>query len=153
MEAANSSENVLKSFPKDDKASKGRGRVVLVSFLIVLGGLGVGYLLSRSSSSGSRMTSEGTVAPDVTITENEAGMGDDSAFPDVAEGILVEGGIKGEGTHHLERPGGESQNVYLTSTVINLQSFVGKKVEVRGQTLSAINAGWLMDVGKIKVVN
>jgi len=32
-----------------------------------------------------------------------------------------------------------------------LQSFVGKKVMVWGQTIAAQQAGWLMDVGKIKV--
>jgi len=52
----------------------------------------------------------------------------------------------------LERTGGASQNVYLTSTVIDLQSFVGKNVQVWGDTLSGQKAGWLMDVGKIKTV-
>jgi hypothetical protein len=33
-----------------------------------------------------------------------------------------------------------------------LDSFVGKKVEVSGQTLAAEHAGWLMDVGRIKVI-
>jgi hypothetical protein len=47
---------------------------------------------------------------------------------------------------------GEDKYVYLTSTVIDLQSFVGKKVKVWGETLSGLHAGWLMDVGKIKVV-
>jgi len=51
----------------------------------------------------------------------------------------------------LIRPGGDSQNVYLTSTVIDLESFVGKKVEVWGETIGAREAGWLMDVGKVKV--
>ena len=69
------------------------------------------------------------------------------------EGTLVEGGIEGEGTHHLERPGGPSQNVYLTSTAIDLQSLVGKKVHVWGETLSGIKAGWLMDVVKVKVLD
>jgi hypothetical protein len=146
-------ENILKSFPKKDPDSKSKNQVIIASFMIVLLGLGAGYFLSKMSFSGGTLKPGDVTSSDVTITENEAGMGDDSSFPDVAEGILVEGGVKGEGTHHLERPGGESQNVYLTSTVINLQSFVGKKVEVRGLTLSAINAGWLMDVGKVKVVN
>jgi hypothetical protein len=40
----------------------------------------------------------------------------------------------------------------LTSTVIDLASFEGKKVKVWGQSLSGRKAGWLMDVGKVKVV-
>lgn len=146
-------ENILKSFPKKDSGSRNKNQVIIISFVVVLLGLSAGYFLSKTSLPGGASESNDVTSSDVTVTENEAGMGDDSSFPDVAEGILVEGGVKGEGTHHLERPGGASQNVYLTSTVINLQSFVGKKVEVRGQTLSAINAGWLMDVGKVKVIN
>ncbi|MCX7928222.1 MAG: hypothetical protein N2558_00865 [Patescibacteria group bacterium] len=83
--------------------------------------------------------------------ENEAGIIDASKFSTSAQGLLVEGGINGEGTHHLQRPGGVSQNVYLTSTVIDLQTFVGKNVTVWGDTISGMNAGWLIDVGKIKV--
>ena len=85
----------------------------------------------------------------MSSTENRL---DEKTFKDTAEGTLQEGGISGEGTHHLVRPGGDSQNVYLTSTVIDLQSFVGKKVQVWGQTVSARKAGWLMDVGKVKVL-
>jgi len=44
-------------------------------------------------------------------------------FPDKTEGVLREGGIEGEGNFHLERPGGESQNVYLTSTTVDLELF------------------------------
>lgn len=144
--------NILKSFPKTDMETKNKSTIIIVSFVIVLLGLGAGFMLSGKST-GNSQTIQSMGTDDVTATENEAGTGDDSSFPDSAQGILVEGGIKGEGTHHLERQGGVSQNVYLTSTVINLQSFVGKKVEVRGQTLSATNAGWLMDVGKVKVIN
>lgn len=77
---------------------------------------------------------------------------DEAVFSDTAKGLLVEGGIKGEGTHHLDRDLGEQKYVYLTSSVIDLQSFVGKKVQVWGETLAAQNAGWLMDVGRVKVI-
>lgn len=146
-------ENILKAFPKTESDKKNRNRIIVTSFVVVVLGLGAGYLLSGASLPGINSSGNSVGTPDVTVTENEAGVGDDSAFPDTASGVLVEGGIQGEGTYHLERPGGESQNVYLTSTVINLQSFLGKKVQVRGQTLSAVKAGWLMDVGKIKVIN
>lgn len=91
------------------------------------------------------------VAPGAKSTAKEAGLADEKTFPDTATGLLEEGGISGEGTYHLTRDGGPSQNVYLTSTVVDLGSFVGKKVQVWGQTIAARKAGWLMDVGKVKV--
>jgi hypothetical protein len=64
---------------------------------------------------------------------------------------LQEGGIDGEGQYHLVRPGGDSQNVYLTSSVVDLSLFVNKKVKVWGQTQTAQKAGWLMEVGRVQV--
>lgn len=81
------------------------------------------------------------------------GSSDEKAFKDSAEGVLKEGGIDGEGAYHLERPGGESQNVYLTSSVLDLSKLVGKKIKVWGQTNSAQAAGWLMDVGRAQIEN
>lgn len=115
--------------------------------VVILLGLGTGWVLSgRGGGLGAN------TAPGVKTGANEAGMADEKNFKDSAEGTLVEGGISGEGTYHLERSGGVSQNVYLTSTVINLQNFVGKKVQVWGETTSGRKAGWLMDVGKVKVI-
>lgn len=80
-----------------------------------------------------------------------AGVIDKKTFKDSAEGILREGGIDGEGNFHLERPGGISQNAYLTSSTVDLSNYVGKKVKVWGQTFSGQTAGWLMDVGLVEV--
>jgi len=138
---------VLKSFPKGP--SKATLIMVLGAFLVVLVGVGTGWIISgRPRISGS--TKE--AVPGATTSETEAGIADEATFRDSAEGLLVEGGIEGEGTHHLDRDLGEEKYVYLTSTVIDLESFVGKKVEVWGETISARKAGWLMDVGKIKVI-
>jgi len=71
------------------------------------------------------------------------------AFKDSAEGVLEKGGIDGEGTHHLVREGGPSQTAYLTSSVLDLDLFVGKKIKVEGETFAAQKAGWLMDVGLV----
>jgi len=79
------------------------------------------------------------------------GVDDTKAFTDSAEGELADGGIDGEGSHHLIREGGESQFVYLTSSVINLDQFIGRQVKVWGQTFEAQKAGWLMDVGRLEV--
>lgn len=79
------------------------------------------------------------------------GSDSESLFPDSAVGVLEKGGIDGEGTHHLLRPGGVSQTIYLTSSVIDLDEFEGHKITVWGETFEAQKAGWLMDVGRVKV--
>jgi hypothetical protein len=65
--------------------------------------------------------------------------------------VVKEGGIEDEGQYHLVRPGGDSQNVYMTSSSVDLAQFIGKKVKVWGQTQAAKKAGWLMDVGRVQV--
>ncbi len=144
---------VLKKFTAP-KAKKGKNLLMVVIALLVVGaGVVTGWLLSgQSFGRGGAGGPSGGAAPGAEKSETEAGLEDESTFRDSAEGKLVEGGIEGEGTHHLEREGGEDQNVYLTSTVIDLSSFTGKKVKVWGETIAGQKAGWLMDVGKIKVV-
>lgn len=136
---------VLKKFSlKDTNLPKYLG----IALLVVLLGVGSGWFLSTRTLG----TSGSNAAPGAKSGATEAGVGDTSTFKDTATGVLQTGGINGEGTYHLVRPGGDSQNVYLTSTVIDMSSFVGKKVQVWGQTITGQQAGWLMDVGKIKVV-
>jgi len=143
---------VLKSFP--GKKSRNNFSLILTSFIVVLLGVGTGWVLANSSF-GAKSVSENLPESSKGVPpqkEEEISLGEVSEKIKEVEGILVEGGIEGEGTHHLERPGGPSQNVYLTSTSLNLDSYVGKKVHVWGETLSGIKAGWLMDVVKIKEV-
>jgi len=73
-------------------------------------------------------------------------------FKDSAKGTIKAGGVNGEGTHTLEREGGVTQNAALTSSVVDLDLFVGKKVEVKGETNKSNKAAWLMDVGSIKIL-
>jgi hypothetical protein len=140
----------VKKFPKD--SPKKMAIYIVSALLVVLAGIGTGWLLSGGAS-GSRLVRSGDekAAPGARQNGQEAGVEDESTFSDTAEGVLEAGGIDGEGTHHLVREGGESKYVYLTSTVIDLESFVGKNVQVWGETIAAQQAGWLMDVGKIKV--
>lgn len=120
---------------------------LLVGVIVILAGVGTGYMLSGASAKGT------TPAPTSNVAENpESPEVDETVFSDTAVGTLHEGGIEGEGTHYLDTGAGEEKYVYLLSTVLNLDSFVGKKVEVAGQTLAAEHAGWLMDVGRIKEV-
>lgn len=141
---------VLKQFPKKD--IKKTLPYILISLAIVVAGITTGWLISGRGKPAGVLSPSSVAAPGAKSGATEAGIGDEATFRDSAEGTLVAGGIEGEGTHHLTR-NGASQNVYLTSTVIDLESFVGKKVKVWGETISARKAGWLMDVGKIRVTD
>jgi hypothetical protein len=125
-------------------------KFIVVLVVVLLLGVGTGYLLANKggSSSGLKLSGVLNSAPKGT-TE---GSTDTATFKDIAEGDLKEGGIDGEGAFHLVRPGGDSQNVYLTSSTVDLSKYVGKKIKVWGQTQKAQHAGWLMDVGRIQVL-
>lgn len=126
---------------------KGKWPFILGSFLVVLGGVGTAWILST------RVINKSPVAaPGAKVTSTSAGVLDPKVKYDNATGVLKEGGINNEGTHHLETTGGPAHFVYLTSSVIDLESFLGKNVEVWGETLASKKAGWLMDVAKIQVV-
>ena len=81
------------------------------------------------------------------------GSADEKGFKDKATGVIDKGGLNGEGTHKLVRPGGVSQTVYLTSSVIDLDQLVGDQVTIWGETFKGQKVGWLMDVGRAKVEN
>lgn len=127
-----------------------RKAILIVIAIVLAGGLS-GFLLSRNSArSGTSTSSDKKTAGQGA--KFAVGSSDTKTFPDSAEGNLEANGVNGEGTHRLIRPGGESQTVYLTSSVLDLNQFVGKKVRVWGQTYAAKKAGWLMDVGKVEVL-
>lgn len=145
MENLNSDNNLIKSF--DEKITFVR-LLILIFVVIIFGGF-VGFGLSKITTINTNKKT--TVSLDKNT--KKVGITDKKTFKDSAEGILKEGGVDGEGNFHLERPGGPSQNVYLTSTVVDLSQFVGKKVRVWGETFAAEKAGWLMDVGLVEVLN
>lgn len=138
---------------KFDNSSSTKKNMVLgiISVVVVLAGIGTGYLLSGVGKSGDLSTGNAS-GKSVVTTKNEAGIADESKFSTTTDGVLEEGGIGGEGTYHLVRGSGPSQYAYLTSSVVDLGAFQGKKVQVWGDTISGKKAGWLIDVGKIKVV-
>jgi hypothetical protein len=115
----------------------------LIAIAVIIGTiLGFGF---------TRLNKKTTNNSDTKTTAKTAGVVDKKTFKDSAEGTLREGGIDGEGNFHLERPGGVSQNVYLTSTTVDLSNYIGKKVKVWGQTFQGEKAGWLMDVGSVEM--
>lgn len=116
---------------------------------LVFLGVGTGYLLSQRLP---QATDAAREKPQRMKTDKTEGVSDTKTFKDSAEGTIERGGIDGEGTHKLIREGGPSQTAYLVSSVIDLDSYVGKKVRVWGETFAAEKAAWLMDVGKIEML-
>lgn len=134
---------------------------VLVTFLMfVLLGVGTGFIAANAVGSapvvnGGDSSSDGITTGGVTVHKGDIiGTKDAGQYKmsEVPQGVLKKGGIEGEGAYHLERDGGPSRNVYLTSSVLDLAPFVGHTVKVWGQTQAAQSAGWLMDVGRLQVI-
>src|SRR3989344_4971950 len=127
----------------------------IIGLVVVLAlGLGSGYLLKNGSIGG--VINTGPVVsrnvPEAGLKEGDIiGVQDEKTFKDSVTGVLHKGGIDGEGSHQLLRPGGVSQTDYLTTSVIDLDEFEGHQVTVWGETFKGQKAGWLMDVGRVKV--
>lgn len=135
--------------PPAGKKAKTKLILWLISlvFLGTISGYGLTLLKKPHGAKQLSRTTEGGTEKGKTF-----GVVDEKAFKDQAEGEIASGGIDGEGSHHLIRDGGESQYVYLTSSIVDLDQFVGKKVRVWGQTFEAQKAGWLMDVGRLEIL-
>lgn len=119
--------------------------------------LGVVFIILAGVATGFFLSQKGIALPKGKVMKRGAfkkvvGSKDTSIFKDQAVGIIEKGGVDGEGTHKLIREGGPSQTAYLTSSVLDLDQFVGKKVRVWGETFAAQKAGWLMDVGRVEVL-
>ncbi|MBI2031352.1 MAG: hypothetical protein HYT08_01935 [Candidatus Levybacteria bacterium] len=124
----------------------------LILTVILILGIGTGYVLSSKGVEVGNI-STGNLTDSSKISKGtKLGSDDLKTFKDTAEGILKEGGIEGEGAFHLVRPGGDSQNVYMTSSTVDLSKLIDKKIKVWGQTQKAQYAGWLMDVGRVEVI-
>lgn len=119
---------------------------ILVTAVVL--GLFSGYSLAK------KPTSNGLVGSLTTASQPKTAAQDTRTFRDFAEGI-IEPQPKPknptdyvEGTHLLKREG--TTPVTLTSSVVDLSQYEGKKVKVLGETQKAVKAGWLMDVGKVE---
>lgn len=150
-------ESIIHSIDANQQKTPLSVALIVVISAVVMGGAS-GYFASRfiknplagAFTGGlNAPANETAVAADGSV--RSAGIKDQKVFTDSAEGMLREGGFEDEGSFHLERPGGKSQNVYLTSSTVDLSQFIGKRVKVMGKTFAAQKAGWLMDVGYIEV--
>ncbi|PIP52945.1 hypothetical protein COX08_03810 [Candidatus Beckwithbacteria bacterium CG23_combo_of_CG06-09_8_20_14_all_34_8] len=147
------------SIPVKKGNSMQKTKPIVISFLVILLGIASGYglaLARNGGTSSSGLKNEPGLQREVASNEitvgTKVGIADEKTFKDSTEGQLEKGGIDGEGSHHLVRPGGDSQTVYITSSVIDLDQFIGRKVKVWGETMAADKAGWFMDIGKLEVL-
>lgn len=124
---------------------------IIIIVIVVASGIFTGLVLSSRSKSG-QITKAAIEEEELTGEQKQSF---NQTFRDEAEGT-IESNDKldkyAQGTHKLIRPGGESQTAYLTSTVLDLDEYVGKKVKVYGETFGSSQVGWLMDVGKVEVI-
>lgn len=129
---------------------------IVIAVVAIIAGSATGVGAFRLQSQSDPLVSGGPiqqVAGDSIENGQVFGSADASTFKDSAEGYLQVGGIQGEGSHSLLRPGGADQTVYLVSTVTNLDDFEGMNIKVWGETYEGQKAGWLMDVGRVQVVD
>lgn len=122
---------------------------LLIIVLVVAAGIFSGLVLS-SRNKASQQAASAIEEEELSGEQKESFA---QTFRDEAEGVIEKNEYDqyAQGTHKLIRPGGESQTAYLTSSVLDLNEYVGKKVKVFGETFSSSEVGWLMDVGKIEV--
>ncbi len=141
---------VMHSFIETKTSPQGKFLVYIV--LIAFVGVGTGFVLAKFSvKTGAKIS----LLPKSSsaIKGKTYGSKDTETFKDTTEGVLKEGGVEGEGQYHLVRPGGDSQNVYLTSSLVDLSQFMDRKIKVWGETQKAQKAGWLMDAGRVEVID
>jgi hypothetical protein len=136
-------------------------KIIILSIVAIGLGLGSAYFTRGTSPPpDTKTTSDGqeitAVAPEdkSTIKKGDVfGSNNEAVFKDNATGYLQAGGFEDEGSHTLMRAGGKSQYVYLTSSVTDLDKFIGMEIRVWGETFRGEKAGWLMDVGRVEVVD
>ncbi len=143
---------LMGTFSDETKTSFFSPKIIAALIVVAVLGIGTGFFLSQRSIGPLSEETKNSGSASEASKGMIVGSSDTKTFKDTTEGVLEEGGIKGEGQFHLVRPGGESQNVYLTSSIVDLSQFLKKKVKVWGETQKAQYAGWLMDVGRLQVL-
>lgn len=132
---------------------------IIISLVAIVAGVLTGFGAYKLQTKANVVTGPGgeplqQIAQEGKIKNGDIfGSPDGSAFKDSAEGYLQVGGLEGEGSHQLLRAGGDSQTVYLVSTVTDLDKFEGMNIKVWGETYKGQNVGWLMDVGRVEIVS
>ncbi len=120
--------------------------VLIIAGLALLAGISTGSILATKGSPAVNTITGGNAVA-------KSAQQDVRTFKDFAEGKITKKDTKNgdysEGTHMLIRDG--AVPVALTSSVVDLSQYEGKKVKVYGETQKAVKEGWLMDVGRVEV--
>lgn len=151
------SSETVSAQPNIPSRSKSNVLSLIISVLLIFVVIGLGiftgfYFGGKTQNKNTSGETTGIVSQGEIVKGKEFGSNDLKKFKDTAVGVLEKNGLDGEGTHKLIRDGGPSQTVYLTSSVLDLDQFVGRKLQVWGETFQAQKAGWFMDVGRVKVI-
>jgi len=151
-------EGLMKKMPSLKKPFDFKGSLIpaLIVVFIILAGVVTGYFLAnRGVMPTVKKETELTGGATVVQGPKEVGIKDETVFKDTAQGRVEinDSETITEGSHKLIRPGGESQTAYLTSSVLDLNQYLGKCVQVWGETFAGQEAGWLMDIGRLKVLD
>lgn len=153
MQQLNFQQNIaaLRKVPPKNLLSKvGPIIPILIIVFVVAGGIFTGLVLS-SRSKNAKIAAGAAISEDNLPPEQKKSF--NQTFRDSAEGVVQKNDNDqyAQGTHKLVRPGGKDQTAYLTSSVLDLDQYLGKKVKVFGETFGSSQVGWLMDVGKVEV--
>jgi hypothetical protein len=146
-----------KSHTPMPRKTKPNVAIPIIALVVILMGVGTGFALSKAMpNKTTQSTSSASTLPkgeDAAVETGKIyGSENKDTFPDTGIGVLEKGGIDGEGSHRLLKEGGPTQTIYLTSSVLDLDPFIGHKVEVWGETYAALKAAWLLDVGSVEVL-
>lgn len=148
--------NQISSNQKDIPMRSSSKLFIILTILAVISGVGTGFgsfkLFAKQSTSGSNNEANQELPSAGKVKDGDIYGNLEKEYDGFAEGYLEEGGIDGEGSHRLLRPGGESQTVALTSSETDLSELVGSEVKIWGETFKGQKAGWLMDVGRVEVL-
>jgi hypothetical protein len=148
------SESLVHTFKQEKSHASLMTRNLMILLVIAaIVGLGTGYFLAQKGGKTGIATLDKVTNSAKLPKGKTIGSDDLKTFKDTAEGIVKKGGVGDEGSHSLIRPGGESQTVCLISSHVDLDTLDGRKVKVWGQTNDASTCGWLMDVGRVEVLN
>lgn len=156
--ATEKTDSLVKEMPFSGGKMNFKGALIpaIIVLVIILAGGVTGYFLAnRGTSFAGLPEKEEELVGGATLVQGpkEVGIKDEEVFRDTAEGKIEVNDTDAEGSHKLLRPGGESQTAYLTSSVLDLNQFRGKCVQIWGETFAGQKAGWLMDVGRVKVLD
>lgn len=151
--------NLVQQISQDTPKTKWKGILLpaLVILVIIAAGAFTGYFFSKKGTTigGSAETKQLMGGVEQVQGPKEVGIKDEKAFRDTAQGKIEVNDNKDitEGSYKLLRSGGPSQTAYLTSSVLDLGQFSGKCVQIWGETFAGQKAGWLMDVGRVKLLD